>query len=106
MLVPASAGSAGTSRCRSSRLIGYGGGRALPSDHALLPAAGFAAFVMDTRGQGGRWSIGATGDAAPGAEYATEMTRGIADPESYYFTRLYADAALAVETAAGPGRRR
>ena len=83
------------------RFIGYGGGRALPSDHALLPAAGFAAFVMDTRGQGGRWSIGATGDAAPGAEYATVMTRGISDPESYYFTRLYADAALAVETAVG-----
>ncbi len=83
------------------RFIGYGGGRGLPSDHALLPAAGFATFVMDTRGQGGRWTVGATGDLGPGPEYSTVMTRGIATPESYYFTRLYADAVLAVETAAG-----
>ena len=83
------------------RYIGYGGGRGLPADHALLPAAGFATFVMDTRGQGGRWTIGATGDAGPGAEYSAVMTRGIASPESYYYTRLYADAALAVETAGG-----
>jgi cephalosporin-C deacetylase len=83
------------------RFIGYGGGRSLPADHALLPAAGFAAFVMDTRGQGGRWTIGATGDAAPGPENATVMTRGIAAPEDYYYTRLYTDAVLAVQTAAG-----
>jgi cephalosporin-C deacetylase len=87
------------------RFIGYGGGRGLPADHAMLPAAGFAAFVMDTRGQGGRWSVGATGDEAsggPGAgpEYATVMTRGLASPEDYYYTRLYTDAVRAVETAA------
>jgi cephalosporin-C deacetylase len=83
------------------RYIGYGGGRGLPADHALLPAAGFAVFVMDTRGQGGRWTVGATGDAGPGAEYSAVMTRGIASPESYYYTRLYADAVLAAETVAG-----
>jgi cephalosporin-C deacetylase len=82
------------------RFIGYGGGRGLPADHALLPAVGYAAFVMDVRGQGGRWTIGATGDLQPGAELSTVMTRGIEDPESYYFTRLITDAVRAVETAA------
>ncbi len=87
------------------RFIGYGGGRGLPADHTLFPAAGLAAFVMDVRGQGGRWSVGATGDQAsggPGAgpEYATVMTRGLARPEDYYYTRLYTDAVRAVETAA------
>ncbi len=88
---------------------GYGGGRGLPVDHALLPAAGFATFVMDIRGQGGRWTVGATGDpaggasaeGAPGPEYSSVMTRGIASPVDYYFTRLFVDAARAVETAAG-----
>jgi cephalosporin-C deacetylase len=84
------------------RFIGYGGGRGLPADHTLLPAAGYAVFVMDTRGQGGRWTVGATGDlGTPGPENSTVMTRGITSPESYYFTRLYVDAARAVETAAG-----
>src|SRR5882757_10036695 len=66
------------------RFIGYGGGRGLPADHTLLPAAGYAVFVMDTRGQGGRWTVGATGDqGTPGPEYSTVMTRGIASPENY-----------------------
>lgn len=82
--------------------IGYGGGRGLPVEHTLAPAAGFAAFVMDVRGQGGRWTVGATGDQAGGGtgpENATVMTRGIARPDDYYFTRLIADAVRAVETA-------
>ena len=37
--------------------VGYGGGRDFPSDHASTPV-GYAVFVMDTRGQGGRWSRG------------------------------------------------
>ncbi|WP_199440890.1 acetylxylan esterase [Umezawaea beigongshangensis] len=83
--------------------IGYGGGRGLPSDHVLLPSAGFAVFVMDTRGQGAAWTVGATGDpgALPaGPEFPGVMTRGIASPETYYYTRLYLDAARAVEEAA------
>jgi len=81
------------------RFVGYGGGRGLPADHSLLPSIGLAAFVMDVRGQGGRWTIGVTGDAGSGPEYSAVMTRGIADPEQYYFTRLYVDAVRAVETA-------
>jgi cephalosporin-C deacetylase len=85
------------------KFIGYGGGRGRPAEHALLPALGYAVFVMDTRGQGGRWSTGATGDHpdGPGAgpENAQVMTRGIARPEGYYYTRLFTDAAMAVEVA-------
>lgn len=82
--------------------VGYGGGRGVPADHMALPAAGFAHLVMDTRGQGGRWTIGATGDRSrsnDGPEFPGVMTRGISDPESYYFTRLYLDAARAVDVA-------
>src|ERR1700761_1273450 len=85
------------------KFIGYGGGRDLAAEHLLLPALGFAVFVMDTRGQGGRWSTGATGDhpggRAGGPENAQVMTRGIGRPEDYYYTRLFTDAARAVETA-------
>lgn len=84
--------------------IGYGGGRGLPVEHLALPAVGLASFVMDTRGQGGAWSVGATGDpgrTGDGPEYPGVMTRGIATPESYYFTRLFVDAARAVDVAAG-----
>jgi cephalosporin-C deacetylase len=83
--------------------VGYGGGRGVPADHLALPAVGIATFVMDSRGQGGNWSIGATGDpgrAGDGPEYPGVMTRGIASPETYYFTRLIVDAARAVEVAA------
>jgi cephalosporin-C deacetylase len=85
------------------KFIGYGGGRGLPAEHALLPALGYAAFVMDTRGQGGRWTSGATGDRqgdpAAGPENARVMTRGITQPEGYYYTRLFTDAVLAVQAA-------
>jgi cephalosporin-C deacetylase len=85
------------------KFIGYGGGRDRPAEHVLLPALGYALLVMDTRGQGGRWSTGATGDHADGwhagPENASVMTRGIARPEDYYYTRLFTDAVRAVETA-------
>src|SRR2546430_149236 len=88
--------------------IGYGGGRGMPAEHALLPAVGYAVFVMDTRGQGGRWTTGATGDRqgdpAAGPENASVMTRGIAQPEGYYYTRLFTDAVLRVEAASGLAR--
>jgi len=85
------------------KFVGYGGGRDRPAEHVLLPALGYALLVMDTRGQGGRWSTGATGDHADGwhagPENANVMTRGIARPEDYYYTRLFTDAVRAVETA-------
>jgi cephalosporin-C deacetylase len=81
------------------RFIGYGGGRGAPSEHALLPALGYAVLVMDSRGQGGRWTSGATGDGQRGPENSLVMTRGITSPEDYYYTRLFTDAVLAVEAA-------
>jgi cephalosporin-C deacetylase len=87
------------------KFVGYGGGRGTPGEHILLPALGYAVLVMDSRGQGGRWSSGATGDGAGGPENSLVMTRGIASPETYYYTRMFTDAARAVDAArflAGP----
>jgi cephalosporin-C deacetylase len=81
------------------RFIGYGGGRGTPADHLALPALGYALFVMDSRGQGGRWSSGATADGGTGPENSQVMTRGITTPEDYYYTRMFTDAALAIDTA-------
>jgi cephalosporin-C deacetylase len=83
------------------KFIGYGGGRGIPAEHMALPALGYALLVMDTRGQGGRWSTGATPDGATGtgAENSQVMTRGILRSEEYYYTRLFTDAVLAVDTA-------
>jgi cephalosporin-C deacetylase len=92
--------------------IGYGGGRGLPIEWLLYSSAGYAHFVMDTRGQGSTWRVGDTPDLSdlPGSPQAPGfMTRGILDPESYYYRRVFADAVRAVETAAAhpavdPGR--
>src|SRR5262249_42069094 len=45
--------------------IGYGGGRGLPLDWLLYASAGYAYFVMDTRGQGSTWRPGDTPDYEP-----------------------------------------
>lgn len=80
--------------------IGYGGGRSTPMEFLSWTALGFAVLVMDTRGQGARWSTGATPDGiGTGPELSQVMTRGILTPESYYYTRLYCDAARAVDVA-------
>jgi cephalosporin-C deacetylase len=82
------------------KYIGYGGGRGMPTEHTLLPALGYAVFVMDSRGQGGRWTTGDPAGNGAGPENSMVMTRGILSPEDYYFTRLFTDAVLAAETAA------
>ena len=85
------------------RYIGYGGGRGRPQHHLAFPAAGWATLVMDSRGQGSQSTTmsGVTGDphgtdnpAVPGV-----MTRGITDPATYYYRRLFADAYRAVDVA-------
>jgi cephalosporin-C deacetylase len=84
------------------KFIGYGGGRGAPAEHFLLPSLGYAVFVMDSRGQGGKWTTGGTPDGrgGTGAENSLVMTRGITSPEDYYYTRLFTDAARAVDVAA------
>ena len=80
--------------------IGYGGGRGLAHENLLWAAAGYANFVMDTRGQGSANSVGDTGDPVfSGPAHPGFMTRGILDPATYYYRRLYTDAVRAVDAA-------
>lgn len=82
--------------------IGYGGGRGLPNDWLGWAAAGYAHFVMDTRGQGSSWSMGDTPDPelqGGNPQIPGFMTRGILKPETYYYRRVFTDAARAIEAA-------
>ncbi|WP_299538012.1 acetylxylan esterase [uncultured Streptomyces sp.] len=75
--------------------LGYGSGRGAPHEKRLWACAGYAHFVMDTRGQGAETPDPdpATGDvAAPGF-----LTRGVLDPRRYYYRRLFVDAVRAVD---------
>lgn len=81
--------------------IGYGSGRGLAHQHTLWAQAGYAHFVMDTRGQG---SAGpAPGDTpdqevpGSGPQYPGFLTRGVLDPDTYYYRRLFTDAVRAVD---------
>jgi len=93
-------------RVREGRLpvvveyIGYGGGRGLPTNWLAWPSAGYATFVMDTRGQGSAWLSGVTPDpdaGSSGPQAPGFVTRGILDPATYYYRRVFADAALALD---------
>ncbi len=80
--------------------IGHGGGRGYPHEHLLWPAAGYAHFVMDVRGQGSEWRIGVTPDAGTfGPGSGAFFTRGIEHQDSYFYRRLYTDGVLAVDAA-------
>jgi len=81
--------------------IGYGGGRGLAHEFPLWAAAGYAQFVMDTRGQGSASRSGHTPDPDAGGEPAHPgyMTRGIGAPETYYYRRVFTDAVRAVDAA-------
>jgi len=78
---------------------GYGGGRGMPHERLGWVAAGYAYMIMDTRGQGSAWGSGGhtpdpvgSGPCVPGF-----MTRGICDPDQYYYRRVYVDAVRAVQ---------
>jgi cephalosporin-C deacetylase len=82
--------------------LGYGDGRGTPLDWLAWPAAGVAALVMDTRGQGARARrAGSTGDAAGSLSPHVEgfLTKGILSPHDYYYRRVFTDAVLAVDVA-------
>ncbi len=82
------------------KFIGYSGGRGFAHEHLFWPATGRAVLVMDTRGQGAGWAVGATPDPV-GSEpsQAGFMTKGIGAKETYFYRRVYADAVRAVEAA-------
>lgn len=82
---------------------GYSRGRGFAHQYTQWAQAGWAHLVLDTRGQG--WSDGGrsdTTDASPdaGIPHAPGfMTAGIANPETYYYRRVYADAVRLLEVA-------
>jgi cephalosporin-C deacetylase len=79
--------------------VGYGGGRGLPHERFLFAAAGYAHFIMDTRGQGSTWSVGDTPDPGAGTApfHPGFMTQGILDPATYYYRRVFVDGVRALE---------
>jgi cephalosporin-C deacetylase len=82
--------------------LGYGGGRSFPTDWLTWVSAGYAHLVMDTRGQGSAWSKGDTADLEPqgsNPQFPGFMTRGILNPQTYYYRRVFTDAVRAIETA-------
>jgi cephalosporin-C deacetylase len=82
--------------------IGYGGGRGFPTDWLVWSSAGFAHLVMDTRGQGSAWMQGETPDPEPDGSsphHPGFMTRGVLDPQTYYYRRVFTDGVRAVEAA-------
>jgi cephalosporin-C deacetylase len=82
--------------------IGYGGGRGLAHEWLGWANAGYAHFVMDTRGQGSTWRTGDTPDPeleGGNPQIPGFMTRGILKPDTYYYRRVFVDAVRAVEAA-------
>ncbi|WP_121251706.1 acetylxylan esterase [Nocardioides ferulae] len=77
---------------------GYNGGRGLPHEHVFWATAGYAHLVVDTRGQGSGWTVGATGDPSGtgGPAQPGFLTRGLEDPRAFYYRRAFADAVHAV----------
>lgn len=78
---------------------GYGSGRGHALDDLLWASAGYAHLLMDTRGQGGGYAGGATGDpvGSAGPTQPGFLTRGVEGPETYYYRRVFVDAVRAVE---------
>jgi len=82
--------------------IGYGGGRGHPYDWLLWGNIGYAHLIMDVRGQGSTWRSGDTPDFEPDGgnpQIPGFMTRGILDPHTYFYRRVFIDAVRAVESA-------
>jgi cephalosporin-C deacetylase len=82
--------------------IGYGGGRGHPYDWLLWGNIGYAHFVMDVRGQGSSWRSGDTPDfelEGGNPQIPGFMTRGVLDPQTYFYRRVFSDAVRAVEAA-------
>ncbi len=79
--------------------VGYGRGRGLAHERLHWPVAGFAQLIVDTRGQGSTWGTGGATADPHGSEPATPgfLTRGITDPETYYYRRVFTDAVRAVD---------
>ncbi len=79
--------------------VGYGGGRGLAHESLLWSAAGYAHLIMDTRGQGSSWRTGESPDPGDPGDPSVPgfLTKGIRNPATSYYTRLFIDAFRAVQ---------
>lgn len=80
------------------RYQGYGGGRGLAHQLSPWSLAGYACLEVDVRGQGSEWRPGHTADPHGSApSHPGFLTRGLPDPRTYYYRRVYTDAVLALD---------
>ncbi|MGC9500161.1 acetylxylan esterase [Streptomyces sp. WG7] len=78
--------------------LGYGRGRGLPHEQVLWANAGYAHFIMDTRGQGWSTAGGDTPDtAALNGTVPGFLTRGVESPHDHYYRRVFTDAVRCVD---------
>lgn len=82
--------------------IGYNGGRGVPGERLQWAAAGYVHVLMDTRGQGSGWGTGGDTPDPHGSDGSVPgfMTRGIRSPETYFYRRVFTDAALLIDAVA------
>ena len=88
--------------------VGYGGGRGLAHERVLWAAAGYAHFVMDTRGQGSSWGVGATPDRGATGDPAHPgfMTQGILDPATLLLSAAHHRCGAGGRRGSEPSRGR
>ncbi|MEU8180886.1 acetylxylan esterase [Micromonospora sp. NPDC049044] len=81
--------------------LGYGRGRGLPHEKLFWASAGFAHLIMDTRGQGWSAAPGITADphSYPAGTVPGFLTRGVTNPEDFYYRRLITDAVRFAQAA-------
>ncbi|MGW8481786.1 acetylxylan esterase [Microbacterium sp. NPDC055903] len=79
--------------------IGYNGGRGVAGERLQWAAAGYVHILMDTRGQGSGWGTGGDTPDPHGSDGSVPgfMTRGISDPQTYYYRRLFTDGVRLVD---------
>ncbi len=79
--------------------LGYGRGRGLPQERLTWSNAGYAHLLMDTRGQGSQYGSGGDTPDPVGSDPAAPgfVTRGILDPATAYYRRVFTDAVRAVD---------
>ncbi|WP_091232071.1 acetylxylan esterase [Microbacterium sp. 3J1] len=77
------------------QFFGYGNGRGHALRDLRWASAGYAHLVVDARGQGHGDTDDDHADGGPSA--GGFLTRGLRSPQEYYYRRVYADAARAVD---------
>ncbi|WP_245991328.1 acetylxylan esterase [Bogoriella caseilytica] len=83
------------------QFLDYGEGAGLPGERLHWASCGYVSVIMDSRGQGTRLTAGHTADPhGTGPSVPGFMTRGILDPETFYYRRLYTDALRLVDAVA------